>query len=113
MTATTATATAARERFRAGLRTTTSGWCTGRTQANLISVPRGWAYDLLLLTQRNPRPRPVLDVTDPGSTSTVLAPGADLRTDLPGYLGARRRGGGRGRRGRPGALAAGRCPAVT
>jgi uncharacterized protein YcsI (UPF0317 family) len=27
----------------------------------------------------------VLDVTDSGSTATVLAPDADLRTDLPGY----------------------------
>ena len=27
----------------------------------------------------------ILDVTDPGSATTVLAPGADLRTDLPRY----------------------------
>lgn len=76
---------AARQQFRGGLRTATSGWCTGATQANLISVPADWAYDLLLFTQRNPRPCPVVDVTDAGSTGTVLAPGADLRTDLPGY----------------------------
>ncbi len=28
---------------------------------------------------------PLLDVTDAGSTTTVLAPGSDLRTDLPRY----------------------------
>jgi uncharacterized protein YcsI (UPF0317 family) len=28
---------------------------------------------------------PLLDVTDPGAVSTVLAPDADLRTDLPRY----------------------------
>jgi uncharacterized protein YcsI (UPF0317 family) len=63
----------------------TSGWCAGATQANLIAVPREWAYDVLLFTQRNARPCPVLDVTDPGDVTTPLAPGADLRSDLPGY----------------------------
>jgi uncharacterized protein YcsI (UPF0317 family) len=40
---------------------------------------------VLLFCQRNPKPCPVLDVTDAGDTSTVLAPDADLRTDLPAY----------------------------
>lgn len=75
----------ARAAFRAGLRTPTTGWAAGYTQANLISVPVDWAYDVLLFCQRNPRPCPVLDVTDTGSPRTVLAPDADLRTDLPGY----------------------------
>jgi uncharacterized protein YcsI (UPF0317 family) len=48
-------------------------------------VPASWAYDVLLFCQRNPRPCPVLDVTDPGSFRTTLAPEADLRTDLPSY----------------------------
>jgi uncharacterized protein YcsI (UPF0317 family) len=63
----------------------TAGLAPGYTQANLIAVPRDWAYDMLLFAQRNPKPCPVLDVTDPGSPATVLAPGADLRTDLPRY----------------------------
>jgi uncharacterized protein YcsI (UPF0317 family) len=75
----------ARKLFREGTVTPTSGWAPGYTQANLIAVPRDWAYDLLLFAQRNPRPCPVLDVTDPGVTSTFLAPDADLRTDLPSY----------------------------
>jgi len=33
----------------------------------------------------NPRPCPLLDVTDPGSYRTTLAENADLRTDLPLY----------------------------
>jgi uncharacterized protein YcsI (UPF0317 family) len=74
----------ARARFRDGLRTPTSGWCAGWTQANLIAVPRDWAYDVLLFAQRNPKPCPVLDVTGPGEWSSRLFPG-DLRTDLPGY----------------------------
>jgi len=75
----------ARAVFRAGAVSPTSGWAPGYTQANLIAVPRDWAYDVLLFTQRNPRPCPVLDVTDPGVTATPLAPDADLRTDLPSY----------------------------
>ena len=75
----------ARARFRAGARAPTSGWAEGFAQANLVSVPRETAYDLLLFCQRNPRPCPLLDVTEPGSWMTPLAPGADLRVDLPGY----------------------------
>jgi uncharacterized protein YcsI (UPF0317 family) len=63
----------------------TAGLAPGYTQANLIAVPRDWAYDMLLFAQRNPKPCPVLDVTDPGSPRTVLAPEADLRTDVPRY----------------------------
>lgn len=75
----------ARERFRAGAVAPTAGWSAGFTQVNLVAVPADWAYDVLLFAQRNPQPCPVLDVTDPGATSTELAPGADLRTDLPRY----------------------------
>ncbi|MFI9723235.1 putative hydro-lyase [Streptomyces sp. NPDC052396] len=75
----------ARSAFRAGRSGPTAGWATGHTQANLVAVPADWAYDVLLFAQRNPKPCPVLDVTEPGETSTVLAPGADLRTDLPRY----------------------------
>jgi uncharacterized protein YcsI (UPF0317 family) len=63
----------------------TAGLAPGYTQANLIAVPRDWAYDMLLFAQRNPKPCPVLDVSDPGSPRTVLAPDADLRTDVPRY----------------------------
>ncbi|WP_328869950.1 putative hydro-lyase [Streptomyces sp. NBC_00287] len=75
----------ARTRFRAGLTGPTAGVSAGHTQVNLISVPADWAYDMLLFCQRNPKPCPVLDVTDAGSHTTVLAEGADLRTDLPRY----------------------------
>lgn len=75
----------ARQLFRSGTVSPTSGWAPGYTQANLIAVPRDWAYDLLLFAQRNPKPCPVLDVTEPGIAGTTLAPDADLRTDLPSY----------------------------
>nr|WP_062342238.1 putative hydro-lyase [Herbidospora sakaeratensis] len=75
----------ARRRFRAGLKTPTAGWCPGYAQANLLAVPAGLAYDMLLFAQRNPKPCPVLDVGDPGATSLPIFAG-DLRTDLPGYV---------------------------
>jgi uncharacterized protein YcsI (UPF0317 family) len=75
----------ARERFRAGLRTPTAAWAPGFAQANLVVLPRDIAFDFMLFTQRNPKPCPVLDVTEPGVPVTGLAQDADLRTDLPAY----------------------------
>lgn len=75
----------ARQSFREGTRRPTAGWSLGYAQANLIAVPVDWAYDVLLFCQRNPKPCPVLDITDPGAIRTMLAEDADLRTDLPGY----------------------------
>ncbi|WP_343282408.1 putative hydro-lyase [Micrococcus sp. 2A] len=75
----------ARADFRSGLVRPTSGLAPGRTQANLVVLPRDWAFDMLLFAQRNPGPMPLLDVTEPGEPTTSWAPGADLRTDLPLY----------------------------
>lgn len=78
-------ARAARDAARRGSTAPTAGLAHGMVQTNLIAVPRDWAYDVLLFAQRNPAPVPVLDVTEPGDPTTRLAPGADLRTDLPEY----------------------------
>jgi uncharacterized protein YcsI (UPF0317 family) len=75
----------ARERFRGGLIAPTAGWAPGYTQANLVVLPRGYAFDFMLFAQRNQKACPILDVTEPGSPVTSLAPDADLRTDLPAY----------------------------
>jgi uncharacterized protein YcsI (UPF0317 family) len=64
----------------------TPGMALGYVQANLVIVPRDLAFDLLLFCQRNPKPCPLLDVTEPGSPEPrLVAPGADLRTDVPRY----------------------------
>jgi uncharacterized protein YcsI (UPF0317 family) len=64
----------------------TPGLAMGFVQANLVVVPRDRAFDFLLFCQRNPKPCPVLDVTEPGNPEPQLvAPGADVRTDLPRY----------------------------
>jgi uncharacterized protein YcsI (UPF0317 family) len=76
---------AARAAFRAGAVAPTAGWSASYTQTNLVVLPEDWAYEFLLFAQRNRRACPVLDVSDVGEPTTVLAPGADLRTDLPLY----------------------------
>ena len=64
----------------------TVGLAPGYVQANLVIVPKAAAYDFLLFCQRNPKPCPLLEVTEAGSPHLVrLAAGADLRTDLPRY----------------------------
>ena len=41
----------------------------GYAQANLVILPADWAFDFLLFCQRNPKPCPLLDVTEPGRWS--------------------------------------------
>ena len=64
----------------------TAGLARGYVQANLVILPADWAYDFLLFCVRNPKPCPLLEVTELGSPIPAqTAPGADLRTDLPRY----------------------------
>ena len=64
----------------------TPGLALGFVQANLVLLPRDWAFDFLLFCQRNPKPCPLLDVTEVGDPEAkTVAPGSDLRTDLPAY----------------------------
>lgn len=64
----------------------TSGMAKGFTQANLAILKKEMAFEFLLFCQRNPKPCPVLDVTEPGSPiPQLVAPQADLRTDIPKY----------------------------
>src|SRR5215211_5632018 len=76
-----------RELCREGAHTgPTPGLALGYVQANLVILPKDIAFDFLLFCQRNPKPCPVLGVTDPGDAEPKLvAPGADLRTDVPCY----------------------------
>jgi uncharacterized protein YcsI (UPF0317 family) len=64
----------------------TAGLAPGYTQANLVVLPAEYAYDFLLFWVRNPKPCPLLDVTDPGSpVPPAPPPAADLRSNLPRY----------------------------
>lgn len=76
-----------RELIREGKITThTSGMCPGYAQANLAVLPKDLAYDFLLFTQRNPKPCPILEVSDVGSRNLpFIAPGCDIAKDIPKY----------------------------
>lgn len=64
----------------------TAGLCDGFAQCNLAVLPREYAYDFLLFTQRNPKACPVLEVLDAGTRDMpYLAPGGDVSRDLPLY----------------------------
>jgi uncharacterized protein YcsI (UPF0317 family) len=75
-----------REKIRSGNWTgPTSGAATGYIQANLVMLPKDAAFEFLLFCVRNPKPCPILDVLEPGQAEPTIAPGADLRTDVPKY----------------------------
>jgi uncharacterized protein YcsI (UPF0317 family) len=82
-----ATGAEVRKKARAGeLTGPTAGLALGFVQANLVIVPKELAFDFLLFCQRNPKPCPLLDVTEPGDPEPrLIAPGADIRTDVPRY----------------------------
>ncbi len=80
-------ATAVRSACRSGeWSAPTSGLAPGCEQANLVILPRGWSQELVEFCRLNPKPCPLLEVTAPGEIEPRrMAPGADLRTDLPRY----------------------------
>ena len=63
----------------------TTGLAPGYVQANMVMLPSEYAFQFLLFCVRNPKPCPILDVLEPGQAEPRIAPGADLRTDLPRY----------------------------
>ena len=64
----------------------TCGLAPGFTQANLVVLPKEYAFDFLIFCQRNPKPCPVLEVLEPGKYEpTLTAPTADIRVDIPLY----------------------------
>jgi uncharacterized protein YcsI (UPF0317 family) len=78
---------AARLACRSGLiRGSTAGIAPGYVQGNLAILPKDLATDFLRFCQSNPKPCPIIGISDVGD-ARVPALGADLdiRTDLPGY----------------------------
>jgi uncharacterized protein YcsI (UPF0317 family) len=65
---------------------TTGGHCPAYQQANLVILPQEAAVEFAAFCTRNPTPCPLIEITPPGNPEPMrAAPGADLRTDLPGY----------------------------
>jgi uncharacterized protein YcsI (UPF0317 family) len=64
----------------------TAGIALGYAQANLVILPKKYAFDFFLFCQRNPKPCPLLEVLEPGDfRPDFLAADADVRTDAPRY----------------------------
>ena len=64
----------------------TANLAPGNVQANLAILPRELAADFLRFCQRNPKPCPVLAVSEPGDPSLAdLGHDIDIRSDIPRY----------------------------
>jgi uncharacterized protein YcsI (UPF0317 family) len=64
----------------------TSGLADDHVQGNLVILPEAQASDFLRYCQRNPKPCPVLAVSEPGHPDLpTLGEGVDIRTDVPRY----------------------------
>ena len=76
-----------RRRMRAGdFSGTTAGLAPGNVQANLVILPMALAHDFLRFAQANPKPCPVLAVSEPGDPRLPrLGADLDIRSDLPRY----------------------------
>ena len=81
------TALAERLRIRTGAFTgQTSGLAPGNVQANLAILPAALAGDFLRFGHANPKPCPVLAVSEPGNPHLpFLGADLDIRTDIPRY----------------------------
>jgi uncharacterized protein YcsI (UPF0317 family) len=74
-----------RQAFREGAVSSTSSLCDGYVQVNMAIMPREYAYDFLTFCFRNPKPCPLIEVSDPGVWEPACAKGADVRVDCPKY----------------------------
>lgn len=68
------------------LATHTSGLAREYVQGNVVILPEALAGDFLRYCQRNPKPCPLLAVSEPGDPRlTSLGADLDIRTDVPAY----------------------------
>jgi uncharacterized protein YcsI (UPF0317 family) len=76
-----------RQRIRTGAHTgQTAGLAPGHVQGNLIILPADWAGDFLRFCQANPKPCPLLAVSEVGDPMLpTLGADIDIRTDVPRY----------------------------
>jgi len=64
----------------------TSGLCAGYVQCNLVILPADWAEDFLAFCEANPKPCPLIAVSQPGEFNlTKLGADIDIRSDIPSY----------------------------
>ena len=64
----------------------TAGLAPGRLQANIVILPESHALDFMRFCQRNPKPCPLVGVSETGSPMMqTLGHDIDIRTDVPAY----------------------------
>lgn len=64
----------------------TAGLAAGKLQCNLAILPEAYALDFLRFCQRNPKPCPVVGVSDTGDPyMRTLGEDIDIRSDVPRY----------------------------
>ncbi len=64
----------------------TAGLAAGKLQCNLAIIPEDVALDFLRFCQRNPKPCPVVGVSDTGNPfMPTLGADIDIRSDVPKY----------------------------
>ncbi|MET3353316.1 UNVERIFIED_ORG: uncharacterized protein YcsI (UPF0317 family) [Xanthobacter viscosus] len=64
----------------------TAGMAPGYVQGNLAILPKDLAEEFLRFCHFNPRPCPVIGMSEPGSFKVpTLGEDLDIRTDFPGY----------------------------
>jgi len=64
----------------------TAGLANGYLQANLVILEDQYALDFMRFCQRNPKPCPLVGVSDTGNPMmTTLGHDIDIRTDVPSY----------------------------
>lgn len=64
----------------------TSGFSPGYVQANLAILPADWAADFLRFCQANPKPCPLIGMSNnPGDVFLTPLGDIDIRTDVPRY----------------------------
>lgn len=75
-----------RQEVRAGRFTRpTAGQAPGFTQVNVVALPAAQAGDFESFCRSNAQACPIVEVTRAGDPHPDVAPGADLRTDIPRY----------------------------
>lgn len=63
----------------------TAGLGVGKLQANLAIMPERYALDFMRFCQRNPKPCPLVGVTDTGNPMMTTVGDIDIRSDVPLY----------------------------
>ncbi len=64
----------------------TAGMCGGYAQANLVILPKKYSDEFKSFTINNPKPCPVLEITEKGSKYTkTIANNANIASDIPKY----------------------------